>query len=151
MKRLGEQEVNRLLEEVEKSYGIKLKVEGKVLLMTGENKIRITTEETFAVSSRLRGVMNVGLYIIKRRKNFPSLTIESCLFVETSEFSRVVELSKDQAYGWMKGDPVKVGPMNSKTVLGQYLGHCLGSAVVDVTGTAYPQVPKWRRLPPTVI
>ncbi|MCS7110313.1 MAG: hypothetical protein NZ956_02445 [Candidatus Caldarchaeum sp.] len=151
MRRIDEKNRRDLLEEVEKAYGVVLRTNGYVLLQTGENKIRIATEEAFSVASSLKGVMNVGLYILKRRKYFPTLTIEGCMFIEKTSNAHVLELSRQQAVAWMKGDPVKVGPTNSKTILGVYRGHWLGSGLVDVNGMAYPQVPKWRRIPEAVI
>ncbi|MCS6784343.1 MAG: hypothetical protein RMI43_00020 [Candidatus Caldarchaeum sp.] len=151
MHRIDEKDRKILSEEVEQAYGVLLRTNGYVLMQTGENKIRIVTEEAFAVASSLKGVTNVGLYIVKRRKFFPTLTIEGCMFIEKMPGAHVVELSREQAVAWMRGDPVRIGPTNSKTILGVYRGHWLGSALVDVNGIAYPQVPKWRRIPESII
>ncbi|MDW8083582.1 MAG: hypothetical protein RMI49_00045 [Candidatus Caldarchaeum sp.] len=150
MKKMHESDVKMLREQLERAFGVMLRTDDYVFIETGEDKIRITTQETYSLASTLKGVVNVGLYVIKRRKHFPTLTIEGCMFIETSPLSHTVELSKEDAISWMRGDPVNVGKTSSKTVVGIYKGHFLGSALVDVNGIAYPQVPKWRRIPASI-
>ncbi|MEM0349144.1 MAG: hypothetical protein QXE96_07130 [Candidatus Caldarchaeum sp.] len=148
MKKMEKHELQNFADEVLKSFGAKLLTEKHVFVKTGEGKIRAMTEETFRAASFFRGVMNAGVYVAKQRKNFVTLTIEGCKFVSLLPGAHVVELTKEDAVKWMRGDPVNVGIQSHKTVIGRYREHLLGTAVVDINGVAYPQVPKWRRLPP---
>ncbi|MEM1963843.1 MAG: hypothetical protein QW094_05155 [Candidatus Caldarchaeum sp.] len=148
MKKMEKHELQNLSDEVMRSFGARLQTEGYVFVKTGEGKIRVLSEEAYRAAALFRGVMNAGIYVAKQRKNFVTLTIEGCKFVSLLPEAHVVELTKEDAVKWMRGDPVKVGKQNHKTVIGRYRGHLLGTALVDINGIAYPQVPKWRRLPP---
>ncbi|BAJ51366.1 conserved hypothetical protein [Candidatus Caldarchaeum subterraneum] len=148
MKKMERHELQHLSDEVLKGFGARLLTEGYVFVKTGEGKVRALTEEAYRAATLFRGVMNAGIYVAKQRKNFVTLTIEGCKFVTLPPEAHVVELTKEDALKWMRGDPVKVGKQNHKTVIGRYREHLLGTAVVDINGVAYPQVPKWRRLPP---
>jgi len=146
MKILSEAEKRKLEEDVMKNFGSKLFLEGLVLLQAGENRIRVTTPETIEMMSKLRGFVSAGLYIAKRSKHFTTLTIEGCNFLLSVDKGYVVDLDKEGALQWMKGGPVDVG-VRRKLILGRYRNFFLGTAIVDVNGKAYPQVPTWRRIP----
>ncbi len=136
MKKFSSDERKKFLDEIYRTYGSNIDVEGLILLLAGENKIRVTTEQTYETAMKLKGVQLMGLYIAKRRKNFITLTIEGCMFLSTVYESAVVNLNREQAIAWIKGGPVKV-EKNKGVILGRYKRFFLFSAVVDRLGNAY--------------
>ncbi len=146
MRAFSSDERKKFLDEIYRTYGSSIDVEGLVLLHSGKNKVRATTEQTYETAMRLKGVQLMGLYIAKRRKGFTTLTIEGCMFLSSVHGSAVVDLDREQAIAWVKGGPVKV-EKSKGVILGRYKRFFLGSAVVDRLGNAFPQIPSWRRIP----
>ncbi|MEM1993752.1 MAG: hypothetical protein QW192_07330, partial [Candidatus Caldarchaeum sp.] len=82
MKKFDENMLKTLKEQIRAAYGVELETQGHVVLQTGENKIRFTTEETYELALNFRGVANIGVYVAKSRKKFTLITIEGCMFTK---------------------------------------------------------------------
>ncbi|MDW8360546.1 MAG: hypothetical protein RMK31_08215 [Candidatus Caldarchaeum sp.] len=147
MKTLTNAEIKELCQSLKEHLGAVLKTDDFVFIKAGEDKIRATTPETMETAPKIRGVQLVGLYVGKKRKQFSTLTIEGCMLLSDVEEAYVVNLTREQALAWMKGGPVALNTAH-RTVIGRYRRFCLGTALVDRTGKAYPQIPVWRRIPP---
>jgi NOL1/NOP2/fmu family ribosome biogenesis protein len=144
MKLMEREEVETFIRELESHLKAVVDFKG-CLLKVGDEKIRLVPVEVFEASKAFPGVQHMGLYVAKWRR-YPALTIEGCMYLRSVDSSAVVELDREQAMKWMRGGPVEVGN-RGRLVVGVYKGFYLGSAVVDRTGRAYPQIPKWRRIP----
>jgi len=145
MKPMEKSEVEKFIRELEQQLKVVVDFGENLLVKTGEGKIRLVPPDVFEAAMVMPGVQQMGLYVAKWRR-YPTLTIEGCMFLCSADHTAVVELDREQALTWMKGGPVDVGK-KAQLVIGVYRGFYLGSAVVDRTGRAYPQIPKWRRIP----
>jgi len=142
-------EKRRHLEKVaETQYGISDFFSKYELLQAGDGKIRATTRQTLEIAAMLKTVHAVGLYVAKARDWGLSLSIEGSQLLCGAATKNIVELDEQEARLWMTGSPVSLSqPVEGKLVVGRFKGFCIGTGVVGRDGKAYPQVPKWRRIP----
>lgn len=133
--------------EVERTCGVQSYLREYVLVMAGQDRVRACTVEAVEVAHRLKKIVAVGVYVAKWRRWGITLTIEGSHLLKGVRTTNTVELSREQALRWMNGAPVELKDWSgAKIVLGVYKGFFLGSAIVSRNGTAYPQIPKWRRI-----
>ncbi|MEM3096639.1 MAG: hypothetical protein QXV62_06550, partial [Nitrososphaerota archaeon] len=130
---------DRLLGEVEKTYGVKDYLQGYELVMAGGDRVRACTGEALEVASCLGKVVSVGVYVAKWRKWGVILSIEGAQLIGDEMATNTIELSREEAWRWMNGAPIHLKAWTGgKIVLGMYKGVFLGSAIVARNGVAYP-------------
>lgn len=119
-----------------------------ILVKAGGGKIKLTTEDTLNIASKMRNVQSVGIYVMKVRGEDVVLSIEgSQLFCKQIKINRI-ELTEEQVKKWMSGAPIEIqGELKSKYVVASYRGICVGCGRVSRDGKIYPQIPKWRSIP----
>jgi len=122
--------------------------ENLILIKAGRGRIRATTEETLRLASRLKGVQQIGLYVMKISDGSLALSVEGSQLLNKKIRKNIVEVDEDLAIEWMKASPIKL----DEKVGGRYVvARCgelyLGSGRVSRDGKIYPQIAKWRRIP----
>ncbi|MDJ0269833.1 MAG: hypothetical protein NXY59_04670 [Aigarchaeota archaeon] len=141
-------ELRRQIEhEANRTYGVSDFFSSYELIISGEGRVRATTPETLQLASILKKVDSIGLYVAKYRKWGLTLSIEGSHYL-CQQLKNTLELDRDDAVRWMMAAPVEARQKTSgKFVVARYHGFCMGTGVMGRDGRAYPQVPKWRRIP----
>ncbi len=146
IKKLDHLEMKNFIEYLERYYGIEKKFNGYVLLWSGKNKIRLTTIETYEFIKKMKKAQSAGIYIAKRIGSDWVLSIEGSQLFGNKIKKNFIELNREEAEKWMKGEPIKIEEkIVSKFIIGKYNETYLGSGRV-ISNTIYPYVPKWRRI-----
>jgi NOL1/NOP2/fmu family ribosome biogenesis protein len=146
IKKLDRLELKQFCEYLEKYYGIEEDFNGYVLLWSGKNKIRLTTIETYEFFEKMKKAESIGIYIAKRIGTDWVLSIEGTQLIGNKIKKNFIELNREEAEKWMKGEPIKIkSEISSKFIIGKYNGTFLGSGRV-ISNTIYPYVSKWRRI-----
>ncbi|MEM2910353.1 MAG: hypothetical protein QXO01_04745 [Nitrososphaerota archaeon] len=131
---------------LERQYGTK-DFSDKILIQVGEDKIRLTTNDTVKVAEKMRGVQSLGLYVAKVKGQDVVLSIEGSQLLCNNIKKNRIELTEEQARLWMVGAPIQFERLiAAKYVVAFYKNICLGCGRVSADGKVYPQVPKWRRI-----
>ena len=148
MKLLSPRERKFIENRLRSIYGVEAGFDGLVLIKCGRRRIRAATKETLELASRLRGVQQIGLYVMKIANGAISLSVEGSQLLDGEIKSNVIELGEEQVERWMKAIPIKIErACRGRYVVGKFGRLYLGSARVSRSGLLYPQIPKWRRIP----
>jgi NOL1/NOP2/fmu family ribosome biogenesis protein len=146
IRKLNNSEIKQFCEYLEKYYGIEEEFNGYVLLWGGKNKIRLTTIETYEFFEKMKKAELIGVYIAKRIGIDWVLSVEGTQLIGYKVKKNFIELNKEEAEKWMKGEPIKIKEkIFSKFIIGKYNGTYLGSGRV-ISNIVYPYVSKWRRI-----
>ncbi len=126
-------------------YGIIDGLQKYVIIVGGENRVRITHKEVLEFSWRLKNVVNMGLYIAKLTDDGISLSIEGAQFFSDKITKNIIEVDLSGAERWMQGMPLKIErPTESRYVVVKFGDVFLGSGRIGREGFAYPQISKNR-------
>lgn len=148
MRMLTSAERKYLMRRLMDQHGVEDAFEDLILIQSGRGRIRATTRETYEVACRLRRVQQVGLYVVKMVKGDAVLSIEGSQLLGNAIIRNIVELSEEEAGGWMRAAPIqKSGKLEGRYVVARCGDFYLGSGRVSRDGKIYPQVAKWRRIP----
>jgi len=148
MKLLSPRERKFLENRLKGLYGVEEGFNDLVLIKCGRGRIRATTKETLELASRLRGIQQIGLYVMKISNGDISLSVEGSQLLNDEIKENVIELDEEQVEKWMKAIPIKTETTyHGRYVIGKFNRLYLGSARVSRNGLLYPQIPKWRRIP----
>ena len=148
MKLLNLRERKFLEDRLRSLYGVEAGFGDLVLIKCGRGRIRATTKETLELASRLRGIQQIGLYVMKVANGDISLSVEGSQLLGDEIKSNVIKLDEGQVEKWMKAIPIKMEiTYHGRYVVGKFNRLYLGSAMVSRNGFLYPQIPKWRRIP----
>ena len=148
MKILNPRERKFLENRLRSLYGVEADFKDLVLVKCGRKRIRATTKEVLELASRLRGVQQIGLYVMKISNGDISLSIEGSQLLGDEIKNNIVKLDEGQVKKWMRAIPIKIGiTYRGRYVVGKFNRLYLGSARVSRNGLLYPQIPKWRRIP----
>ena len=148
MKLLSPRERKFLENRLKGLYGVEDGFKDLILIKCGRGRIRATTKETLELASRLRGIQQIGLYVMKISNGNISLSVEGSQLLDDEIKNNIIELDEEQAEKWMKAIPIKTEvAYRGKYVVGKSNRLYLGSARVSRGGFLYPQIPKWRRIP----
>lgn len=116
-----------------------------VFLQKPDGKLFIINKEVFALDqSRLR-VNSMGLYIAEIKGTDIRLSIEGSQLIGPKATKNVIELSKEQARSWLKGEDIQVTGDYSGFVILKHNNDFLGSGKYK-QGTVLNFVPKTRRI-----
>jgi len=148
MKLLSPRERKFIENRLRSIYGVEAGFDGFVLIKCGRRRIRAATKETLELASRLRGVQQIGLYVMKVANGAISLSVEGSQLLDGEIKNNIIELDEEQVERWMKAIPIKIErACRGRYVVGKFGRLYLGSARVSRNGLLYPQIPKWRRIP----
>ncbi|MEM3807516.1 MAG: hypothetical protein QW413_02805 [Nitrososphaerota archaeon] len=142
---LTEEEKKKVEELLENQYGISNALKNYVAIVSGENRIRITHKDVLEFSWKLKGVVNIGLYIAKLAENEVSLSIEGAQLFSSLIRKNIINLTLDEAEKWMRGETLRIENVsNSRYVVAKFDDIFLGTGRVGKDGFIYPQIPKNR-------
>ncbi|RLG01335.1 MAG: hypothetical protein DRN49_01515 [Thaumarchaeota archaeon] len=148
MKLLSPRERKFLENRLKSLYGVEKGFSDLVLIKCGRRRIRATTKETLELASKLKGVQQIGLYVMKVSNSDISLSVEGAQLLNGDIKNNIIELDEEQVERWMKAVPIKIETTyRGRYVIGKFNRLYLGSARVSRNGLLYPQIPKWRRIP----
>jgi len=148
MKLLSPRERKFIENRLRSIYGVEAGFDGLVLIKCGRRRIRAATKETLELASRLRGVQQIGLYVMKIANGAIALSVEGSQLLDGEIKNNIIELDEEQVERWMKAIPIKIErTYRGRYVVGKFGRLYLGSARVSRNGLLYPQIPKWRRIP----
>jgi len=148
MKLLSPRERRFLENRLRSLYGVEACFNDLILIKCGRRRIRAATKETMELASRLRGVQQLGLYVMKISDGDISLSVEGSQLLDGEIKDNIIELDEEQVEKWMKAIPIKTEKTyRGRYVVGKFNHLYLGSARVSRNGLLYPQIPKWRRIP----
>lgn len=147
MKQLPRDERRRLEALMEEQFGVEEAFGGHPLLAAGGRKMKLISPEALELAGRLRGVVNMGLYVAKMGVDGVALSVEGSQLLAGRIKRGVIELSRGEAERWMMGAPIERDPARlPRYVVARMGGVYLGSGRVSIDGKIYPQIPKWRRI-----
>ncbi|MCS7142606.1 MAG: hypothetical protein NZ920_02245 [Aigarchaeota archaeon] len=145
---LSQRELRSLEGELKRCYGIESLPKDLVFLAAGERKLKVSRVEVLEFSRTIRGVVNVGLYVVKMTRDGSSLSLEGSQLFGESIKKNLIELSESEVSAWMTGGPIIRTDLGDVTyVIAKFKNLYLGSGRVGRDGRVYPQIPKWRRVP----
>ena len=148
MKLLSPRERKFLENRLRSLYGVEKGFSDLVLIKCGRRRIRATTKETLELASKLKGIQQIGLYVMKVSNSDISLSVEGAQLLNGDIKNNIIELDEEQVEMWMKAVPIKIETTyRGRYVIGKFNRLYLGSARVSRNGLLYPQIPKWRRIP----
>jgi len=148
MKLLSPRERKFIENRLRSIYGVEAGFDGFVLIKCGRRRIRAAAKETLELASRLRGVQQIGLYVMKIANGAIALSVEGSQLLDGEIKNNIIELDEEQVERWMKAIPIKIErACRGRYVVGKFGRLYLGSARVSRNGLLYPQIPKWRRIP----
>ncbi len=142
---LTEDEKRRIESLLTSYYGISDGLQDYVVLVGGENRVRITHKEVLEFSWRLKNVVNMGLYVAKLTDEGISLSIEGAQFFSHKIMKNLIEIDMNEAERWMQGIPIRIETQPaSKYVVVKCGDIFLGSGRIGRDGFIYPQISKNR-------
>jgi len=147
-KRLSREARKRLEDLLEGELGAEGAFGDMPLLAAGENKVKLISPEALELAGRLKGVVNMGLYVAKITRDGLALSVEGSQLLAGRIKRGIVELSRGEAERWMMGAPIERETADLPRLVVARMGDVyLGSGRVGRDGKIYPQIPKWRRIP----
>lgn len=142
---LTEEEKRKVEELLENQYGITNALKNYVTIASGENRIRITHKDVLEFSWRLKGVVNIGLYIAKLAENEVTLSIEGAQLFSSLIRKNIIDLTIDEAEKWMRGEALKIENVSSyRYVVAKFDDIFLGTGRISKDGLIHPQIPRNR-------
>ena len=107
---LNSKEVKRLLSELGEHFG-DFGLEGYAVLKNQDDKFFLISRKFGVLDTRKVRINNLGLYFCKHEVDGMRLSIEGAQLVSPSR--NVVDIGKQQAFSWMRGEDVEVGDVDA--------------------------------------
>lgn len=110
MKPLPNTDKKRILEKLEKQFGIK-KVP-QLIILFGKEKLRLYSgnllkEELYHLNNEIR-IENIGLYFAKHENEDIRLTLDGVQIFKDQITKNILELTDEQALEWLKGNDLPI-------------------------------------------
>ena len=110
MKPLPNTDKKKILEKLEKQFGIK-KIP-QLIILFGQEKLRIYSgnllkEELYNLNNEIR-IENIGLYFAKHENDDIRLTLDGVQIFKDQITKNILELTDEQALQWFKGNDLEI-------------------------------------------
>jgi len=110
MKPLPNTDKKRILEKLEKQFGIK-KVP-QLIILFGKEKLRLYSgnllkEELYHLNNEIR-IENIGLYFAKYENDDIRLTLDGIQIFKEQITKNILELTEEQTLEWFKGNDLQI-------------------------------------------
>jgi NOL1/NOP2/fmu family ribosome biogenesis protein len=146
MKLITSQEKKKIVEQLNKQYGIN-EIPFQ-LIRFGEEKLRIfsgnlTKEQLMAFDKELR-IENCGLYFAKKEIEGIRLTFDGIQIFKNQILKNILELTEQQANDWLRGNEIQIKAEKGFKILkynNEFIG-CGKSTGIKITN----YMPKERRI-----
>ncbi len=111
-----------LQRRLEAQYGARIP-EGLEIVLQSKKEFRLATREALQVDTKNLNIQGVGLKIAKETRHGIMLSVEGAQLLKPKE--KIVSLSLDQAYCWVRGGNLDIKAPEGYVVL-KYDGYYLG-------------------------
>jgi len=140
---LNRKKIKEILTLIKKQWRANFKTE-LVFLMNTQNKIFLVNREVFNLNLEKLRINSIGLYFGELKNNELRLSIEGSQLVGFKAKKNVVELTKEQAMQWLKGQDIEIKGQYKGFVILKHENDFLGTGKYK-DGKVFNYVPKARR------
>ena len=145
LKILNKKQIRAILKIIKEQWGAGLEPE-HAFLMSPKNKIYIVNKDISKIDFSKLNINNVGLYFGELTKNHEfRLSIEGSQIVGKSAKKNIVELNKNQARKWFRGEDIETEQQAMGFVILKHDGDFLGCGRL-IKGRILNYVAKARRV-----
>ena len=145
LKILNKKQIKDVFEIIENQWGADLELE-HAFLISPQKKIYIVNKEISKIDFSILNINNIGLYFGELTKNNElRLSIEGSQIVGEKANKNVVEINKNQAQQWFRGEFVETKEQGNAFVILKHEKDFLGCGRL-VDGKVLNYVPKARRI-----
>ena len=147
MKFINHKELKEILKKLKDNWGAEINDDEFAFLMNGKNRFFIVSRDIEKLELPRLRINNVGIYFgeLTDRGEF-RLTIEGSAIVGKKATKNIVDISKEQARQWFKGEDLDCESEENSFVIVRYGNDFLGCGKL-VNGKILNYVPKARRVP----
>lgn len=107
LKILNKKEIKQILRKIKEQWGAELDLD-YAFLMSPKNKIYIVNRDVSKIDLSKLNINNIGLYFGELKLDELRLSIEGTQIVGEKANKNIVELNKEQAREWFRGENVEI-------------------------------------------
>lgn len=144
LKVLDKKTKKQLLELLKKQFDYKEKL-NYILLINNKNKISIINKELANIDLNKIRINSIGLYIAELKNNEVRLSIEGSQLIGPKSKKNIIELTKEEARGWLKGNDLEKESKEKRFVIIKHNKDYLGCGKAT-ENKILNFIPKTRRL-----
>jgi NOL1/NOP2/fmu family ribosome biogenesis protein len=145
---LSRKDAKEILSYMEKQWGADLKrwLDEYIFLLSGKDKLYIVSKSVGSFNLDLLRISSAGIYIAEIIATEPRLSIEGAQLIGPLASKNVIELPKEKAAKWLRGENVEFESDAKGFVIIKHENDFMGTGKCK-EGLILNYVPKARRLP----
>jgi NOL1/NOP2/fmu family ribosome biogenesis protein len=128
---------------IESQFGVK-PLPGCRLLQSGQNRIRVISQEAYELVPQVPFIQVAGLYMGERRPNGIRLSLDGAQLIGPRAVRQILALTSEQAAAWLRGESIDVEDSRSGYLIVSHRSDILGCGSLS-GGRLHNFLPKDRR------